>query len=161
MMKAGKYWVGDLCYVIRDDEWMEVCNGMDTEENNEILLKRGVRVALVGTAWGDGSYYDKSGQEYGVDSGTIGCVLLEDIQDDPKNYLVGGHVVDFPEDFSVVRVDGVISIGHIEIDTDPEEEFDDEDEDEDEDDEYHVYGPEYYDDENDDFHFSDYRRYSE
>ena len=25
MMPAGKYYIGDLCYVMTDDEWREIC----------------------------------------------------------------------------------------------------------------------------------------
>lgn len=73
------------------------------------------------TAYGDGTYLDREGHEYPVDSGTIGCVLLENIA--PCGH---GNVIDIPEDFILDVSDGKISLiglsgkAYVEIDTDPE-----------------------------------------
>ena len=137
-MPAGRYYVGDLCYVMHP-EWDEFCD--ITIDGNKCLegefnLKDGRRFATISTKWGDGEYKDQNGFFYGVDAGLIGCIRVEDIKDpefdeeDPP-----GRVIEFTRDF-VVRGgrsqlgrdwDGVIEIGHLVIDTDPQYEEEDED----------------------------------
>ena len=130
-MPAGKYYVGDLCYVMHK-EWDEFCD--ITIDGNKCLdgefnLKDGRRFATFGTKWGDGLYKDQFGKEYSVDAGLIGCIRIEDIDlENEDNYTNGGQVIEFTRDF-VVRGgrnelgrdwDGVIEIGHLVIETDPE-----------------------------------------
>lgn len=138
MFPAGKYYVGDLCYVMHD-EWDEVCGlffkGRDDHGCNEGVfnLKDGRRFASFNTKYGDGSYFDQFGNEYGVDAGLIGCIALNDI--DLKadgNFTSGGQIIEFKHDFVVSGNqglsrrdwDGVINIGHIVIKTEEEEYYD-------------------------------------
>ena len=115
MMRAGTYWVGDLCYVMHP-QWNEVCNLMfNTGKNRdgvldgEFNLANGVRFAVQSTAYGDGTYYDAQGREYGVDAGLIGCIAVEDIQDDSElRYDQGGHIITFDNPFTVVYDVGTI-----------------------------------------------------
>ena len=123
MMKAGKYYVGDLCYVMHP-EWDEFCaltcsghNVLDGEFN----LKDGRRFATFTTRWGDGTYRDDQGRSYGVDAGLIGCIAVEDITPSELENLTDGHVVEFVKDFTTFSAGGVITIGNIVIDTDFEE----------------------------------------
>jgi hypothetical protein len=133
-MPAGKYYVGDLCYVMHEC-WDEACGlffkgrtdgGCNEGEFN---LKDGRRFVSYNTKWGDGGYYDESGNEYGVDAGLIGCIRLDDIDfTNDQNQINGGNVIEFRTDFdhgggrsSMGRDwDGVIRIGHISINTDGE-----------------------------------------
>jgi hypothetical protein len=132
LMPAGKYWVGDLCYVMKK-EWDEVCGlffkDRDDHGCNEGLftLKDGRKFVSFNTKWGDGCYTDLAENEYGVDAGLIGCILVSDIKhDNDFHNLDGGHVHEFNISFfcSGGRSDlgrdwdGVIKIGHIEINTD-------------------------------------------
>lgn len=119
-MPAGKYYIGDLCYVM-DEEWDEVCSliiqGNECVDG-EFVMKNGTRFACYGTMWGDGAYRDQDGRGYSVDSGTIGCVLVDDIQGRRGDTL--GQVVEFTEPFDTYCTrDGVIVIGHVRIDTNP------------------------------------------
>lgn len=118
MMKAGNYWVGDLCYVL-DDEWDEVC-ALTIEENEcltgEFELSDGRRFAMYQTMYGDGTYSDQFGNKYSVDSGTIGCIFIDDIK--PGTILIQGAVHAFPRNFETSCKDAVIRIGHVVIDTD-------------------------------------------
>ena len=130
MMKAGKYYVGDLCYVMHE-RWDEFC-ALTISGNNvldgEFNLKDGTRFATFTTRWGDGNYWDQEGKSYDVDAGLIGCVALEDIDlTHPDNFLAGGRVVEFTKDFSTFSAGGVITIGNIVIDTDAAEEDAEED----------------------------------
>jgi hypothetical protein len=80
-MKAGTYYVGDLCYVLHD-EWDEVCELIIKDNvclDGEFTLRDGRRFAIYGTAYGDGNYFDQNGKSYDVDAGSIGCILMNDI----------------------------------------------------------------------------------
>jgi hypothetical protein len=129
MMKAGKYYIGDLCYVMHP-EWDEFCS-LTISGNNvldgEFNLKDGRRFATFTTKWGDGTYKDEQGRCYGVDAGLIGCIAVEDITPSELDNLTDGHVVEFVQDFSTFSAGGIIRIGSICIDTDfTEEEEEDE-----------------------------------
>ena len=127
MMPAGKYYVGDLCYVM-DDEWDEVCQGFFAGRTDQgcnegvFCLADGRRYASFNTKWGDGEYEDDMGNRYGVDAGLIGCIRLDDINHGSSaNHIDGGQVFDFPQDFIVRKDGGVLVFGHVTIDTDPAE----------------------------------------
>lgn len=132
VMRAGLYYVGDLCYVMHD-EWNEVCglffDGRDDHGCNEgeFNLKDGRRFASFNTRWGDGEYQDQNGNRYGVDAGLIGCIRVDDIDStNSSNFTGGGQLIDFPEDFDCYYDHGLIVIGDIKIDTDPAYEEEDE-----------------------------------
>ena len=127
-MKAGKYFIGDLCYVL-SSKWNEVCDltisGHECLEG-KFTMSDGTEFAMFGTAHGDGYYHDQRGNGYPVDSGSIGCVLFDKIDDIDKEYLErSGTVLDIPNDFEVEAENGVISIGPITINTDDDDEEDD------------------------------------
>lgn len=118
-MPAGRYYVGDLCYVMHD-VWDEFCD--ITIDGHRCLdgvftLKDGRRFATFGTKWGDGYYKDGMGRGYSVDAGLIGCILESDIQD-PEAHTSGGQIMDFAVDFDVWEHNGMIRFGDLSIDTD-------------------------------------------
>lgn len=130
-MPAGKYWVGDLCYVMHE-EWDEVCGLFFKDRNDHgcnegiFTLKDGRKFVSFNTKWGDGGYYDEAGNEYGVDAGLIGCILVSDITNNGEDHFEGGHVHEFTSPFNCSGGrsdqgrdwDGVIRIGNVEIATD-------------------------------------------
>jgi hypothetical protein len=121
MMKAGIYWVGDLCYAMEQD-WDEFCaltiSGNDVKDG-EFELADGTKFAFRGTGY-DGTYFDQEGRQYPVDAGLIGCILVSDIKPSTEE-VTGGHIITFPNDFEVTYESGVISFGNvISIDTDQE-----------------------------------------
>ena len=128
-MPAGEYYVGDLCYVM-SDRWDEFCNiTISGNEcmNGEFTLSDGVRFASYGTAHGDGLYEDNFGNEYPVDAGLIGCILVSDIAESELKGLKYGHIKIFTEPFMTGYLDpqegrpGKIFFGsNLVIDTDPE-----------------------------------------
>lgn len=131
MMIKGDYYVGDLCYVLHD-EWDEVCqllfSGRDDHGCNEgeFNLSDGRRFAIYSTKYGDGTYEDQNGRSYGVDAGSIGCILLEDIDVNHQDNFVGdGQSITFDQDFYTSELNGKIMFGSVSIDTDPvyEEEY--------------------------------------
>lgn len=139
-MPAGKYYVGDLCYVMHD-EWDECCGLFFKDRSDhscndgEFNLKDGRRFASFTTKWGDGEYRDQYGNRYGVDAGLIGCIRVEDIDlEHPENFTRAGTIIEFKSDFSVSGGrndqgrdwDGVIRIGHVKIETDPQYSYEEE-----------------------------------
>lgn len=136
MMPAGKYYIGDLCYVMADEEWLDICDitiqGTRVLEG-EFQLKDGRRFAMYSTAYGDGVYYDEYGHSYSVDSGSIGCILLDDIKyvDNFDQFLDVGAILEFDENFVTwggrgeSDWEGMIQFGHVVIETTPSYEEED------------------------------------
>lgn len=121
MMKAGEYYIGDLCYVLHD-VWDDVCELIIRKDEcleGEFQLPDGRKFAIYDTYWGDGEYRDQDRQAYSVDAGSIGCVLLSDINFEcPNNDTKGGRVVNFPYDFGTGSDgEGRLTFGHIVINT--------------------------------------------
>jgi hypothetical protein len=122
-MPAGKYYIGDLCYVMDTEEWRELCNIIIKEPrilDGEFELPDGRKFAIYGTAHGDGEYYDQYGHTYSVDAGSIGCILMSDIRTHKyDNILDLGAVQEFAEPFETGSHKGQLVFGHVLIDTDP------------------------------------------
>lgn len=128
-MQAGKYYVGDLCYVMNDDEWEQVCARTiqgKSFADGEFELNDGRKFAIYGTSWGDGGYQDYYGNEYSVDSGSIGCIKLEDIKAEKYGDIERlGAIVEFETNFvtgggrGTKGWNGIIQFGRIAIETDP------------------------------------------
>ena len=125
-MKAGRYYIGDLCYVM-GDHWNEICDltideKSGTVKNGVFTMKNGIIFAMYHTVYGDGTYRDYEGREYLVDSGSIGAVLINDLDPDVLKNVVeikgNGHIIRFPEDFRSYMFEGEISFGRIYIQTD-------------------------------------------
>ena len=83
-LDAGDYWLGDPCYVIKDEDWIPWLEECDfTTETNLVGNIPGTEHEAVGfaTSFGDGVYpYSVNGEqvfELGVDAGMIGFVPVE------------------------------------------------------------------------------------
>jgi len=118
---AGKYYIGDPCYAVKDENWGKLiddtgCFGIEDSEcfENGCFTYNGSQCFTKGTAYGDGCYTDNYGREYGVDAGLIGIMPIEVCDGD---YIEGGNVIMFEEDFYVSASNGVFNFGNIEIDT--------------------------------------------
>jgi len=131
MLPAGKYYVGDLCYVLDDDEWDEVCSLIiqgNKVIDGEFVLKDGREFAIYSTAYGDGEYNDYYENSYSVDSGSIGCIKIEDIKNvkDKIDIELLGAIVEFETNFvtgggrGTKDWNGIIQFGRIAIETDSE-----------------------------------------
>lgn len=140
-LPAGTYYVGDLCYVIEDDEWDGFCDrsfpGFSEEVIGILETSEGVNYANFSTKYGDGGYRDAEGREYSVDSGCIGCIPVSAMSKDKSSEEIArlGNIISFDEEFEVGYDDetGVIRFGEVEIMTGDYE-------DEEEEDEYIGYG---------------------
>ena len=132
-MPAGKYYVGDLCYVMHD-EWDEFCDLTIRDHRcleGEFTLADGRRFATLSTAYGDGTYGSNIGTQHSVDAGLIGCIRVEDIRDreyDQATLERLGAFVDFPEPFEVSTDAGLLKFGHVQIETAGGYDWDEEDE---------------------------------
>ena len=122
-LPAGTYYVGDLCYVLKNS-WDAVCNMVIADRDcldGEFKLPDGRLFAMYSTRWGDGVYDDQEGRQYCVDAGSIGCVRLEDCdvsrEDIEEDRL--GHIVTFDRSFKTGAMHGQIIIDRLVIDTDP------------------------------------------
>jgi hypothetical protein len=134
MMPAGRYYIGDLCYVMDDDEWDEFCS--ITIKGNECLdgefeMRDGRKFATYGTRWGDGEYRDQQGNRYSVDAGLIGCIRVEDIRAKKYSYIESlGAFHEFATDFVTSggrgsrNWSGTIQFGRVLIETGDDEEMD-------------------------------------
>lgn len=144
MMKRGEYYIGDLCYAIQHstkspdgvDNWSRVCdiicsNLPDGEHKQFFPLKdipeafAQVHFACYSTKYGDGEY-----NGFSVDSGTIGCVSIADLEKietvDRVQLSSLGSIVNFREDFQTFSTEeGDIYIGNVLIPTGDVEEDDD------------------------------------
>lgn len=135
-LPAGTYYVGDLCYVVNDDDWSDFCERSFPDSYTEVVgifeTFEGINYANFGTKYGDGGYADYNGRKYSVDSGSIGCIPVCALSDefDSEASAKLGNIIDFPGAFEVGYDEetGTIIFGNVEIMTG--------DVDEDEDDEY-------------------------
>jgi hypothetical protein len=120
-LPPGTYIVGDPCYSIGEDhnDWMEWLEAADYTQNdrNHVLVApyKGRLCVGVSTKYGDGEYYDNQGNSYGVDAGLVGLVAIE-VSD--RNSVGDGRViVTFDEEVDCFYEDGLIHLGHIEVET--------------------------------------------
>ena len=131
-MPPGKYYVGDLCYVMTNEEWREFCDiTLDGQKvkDGEFEFKDGRRFATYSTAFGDGVYHDQYGHSYSVDAGLIGCILVEDIKADKYDNLLDlGAILEFDTEFVTSGGrgesgwEGTIQFDYVYIETNPVEE---------------------------------------
>jgi len=139
-MPAGRYYIGDLCYVMHDawDECVDLFfppdeKGFPGGAEGEFVLKDGRRFASFGTAYGDGTYRSNLNTFHSVDSGSIGCIRVEDIRDntyDSAKIEELGAIVEFDQPFEVEADQGLLIFGHVEIETAADEdEYNDEESD--------------------------------
>jgi hypothetical protein len=116
-LQKGVYYIGDLCYVMHP-EWDEVCQLLEGDQypnEGQFRLSDGRQFAMFNTAFGDGEYYDNKGRAYCVDSGSLGCIKVENLTEEVDEAL--GNVVEMPYDFYVYSDSKTIHFGHISIDT--------------------------------------------
>lgn len=127
IVPAGIYILGDPCYTVPEDRWMDLLNSnCDYFEASPIGELDQYFVLAFGTAYGDGEYTDNTGWKYPVDSGLIGLVPWELGKHRYEENMVKLTMMD---DFECTNNDGVMKFDYIIIDTKNEnDEYDEEDE---------------------------------
>ena len=92
-LPAGRYYIGDLCYAMKDDVYNGVfggngyASGFYKTKDGIFLLNR--------TAYGDGSYKGSNDFDYGVDAGIIGIASMSVCN--PEKDVYGGTLHTFTE----------------------------------------------------------------
>jgi len=117
ILQKGTYYIGDLCYVMHP-EWDEVCQLLEGDKypnEGQFRLSDGRQFAMFNTAFGDGEYYDAKGRAYCVDSGSLGCIKVENLTEEVDESL--GNVVEMPNDFYCYSDGKTLHFGHISIET--------------------------------------------
>lgn len=137
-LKKGNYIITDPCYVLSEDNYQKLLyssDKLDEKGNKEwnpiegVGSIEGIRLFNHSTRWGDGMYYDDEDYQYGVDSGQIGCIPMELVDDDKLKQVDGErkredgssfHLIRkvyFPENFECSYENGVFFIGDFIIKT--------------------------------------------
>jgi len=129
---AGEYYLGDICYCFAHgtESWRELLDSCKSF-NDSVGILNNTKVLGFHTKYGDGSYDDNEGHSYGVDSGLIGLVPIELIEDNStfRQNSECGRIVKFEEEFKCSNNDGRLYFGDITIETDEDfEEWDEDDE---------------------------------
>ncbi len=118
IFRPGIYFIGELNFRSEDLTNMDgpqMHEGYSVDRNGVYEAGRGSLYANIDTCWGDGYYLDNQGNEYLIDSGSIGCISIQEIgvsEDD--------LVAIFPKPFTVNydKNTGIIRFGNLFIDTD-------------------------------------------
>jgi len=115
-LPAGKYWIGDPCYVIDDSLWDEFCKvSIQNHKSVDVTEFQGVPMFAAGTAFGDGWFLGSNGYGYGVDAGMLAVVPIELCVKEEFEDL--GTVHNFKQPFEAYVENGVFHFGDIDIDT--------------------------------------------
>lgn len=128
-MPPGKYYIGDLAYVLHD-RWDEFCD--ITISGNECLdgefqFDDGTKFAVYRVAHGNGLYVDEFDNVYMVDTGSIGCISVNDISEAERANIDYGNVFDFNTEFDTESHHGIIHFGNVSIDAMSEDQIDEDD----------------------------------
>lgn len=126
-MPAGTYYIGDCCYVLREDQHENFCwvndfceQFFDAEFDEDSFEILGERVIAFSTKWGDGCYSSNVGFMFPVDAGLIGAVPSSLWKGSEPPF--GCKLVTFDKDFECFNEDGILTFGHVVIDTACDEE---------------------------------------
>ena len=123
MLKSGKYYVGDLSYLLdakNGYSWEDVLESTgDFEGSSGYFEYRGIKFFCSDTYHGEGYYSDQNGRTYVVGSGFIGVFPVDTFSEEALEDH-GSCVVDFKNDFECKTVDvrGFIKVDHLMIATD-------------------------------------------
>ena len=127
-LPAGKYFIGDPCYVF-DQDWDDIVDLIFGTADT--LIHNGRQLFVATTAYGDGSYRGSNGFEFGVDAGLLGAVPVELMSKTPGPK--DGVIIDAPHGLVCSEpvygcfVFKVVNGTTIEIDTDFHDDETDED----------------------------------
>ena len=77
----GEYYIGDPSYFFDMDDWQKVLKS----SGPIYKTKKGRFIGFTGSLGGDGSLYDQQGHEYWIDSGMIGIVPKDLVDENVLN----------------------------------------------------------------------------
>ena len=100
VLPAGKYYIGDPCYVIEGEKWDKFLIPYWGLNQGGVFDFDSIPVCAFATQWGDGCFPASDGSILGVDAGIIGAIPLELCKSgDPTR----GTEVEFDSSFSCHR----------------------------------------------------------
>lgn len=99
------FYIGDICYALNSKVYDEVWGGCGYMDGIHEVPGTGRSFAVAGTAYGDGTYEDDHGRDYGVDAGVIGIVPGELAESTD-----GGHYFEGAGTATFEAVDGMFDI---------------------------------------------------
>jgi hypothetical protein len=120
LFKAGKYYIGDICYVVNDNNWSKILEDTNHFKNRNFEYK-GKKCFVDRTAYGDGLYTDQYDKKYYVDAGIIGIMSVDVLDGNFEGD--GGQIIEFDSDFFVYADKGIFHFGNIIINTATDEGF--------------------------------------
>lgn len=116
-LPPGEYYLGDPCYVIRDDgDWKRFLSHLgDGEKDTDgvIIDWNGHKCFVCATNCGDGVYDDQHGNEYPVDAGMIAAIPIAAVKRNqgsrnfPKPFIVGADVGRWLKGFKRIKIGDV------------------------------------------------------
>lgn len=125
-MSAGKYFIGDPCYVMDVDDYIMLadeilaCHKFD---GGEFTVRDGQKIVVLPTKHNHSEYPSNENIFFPVDSGTIACIPIEYLLEPSgvtkkHNLECCGMIKEFPEHFKVSEYDGLLFFGDTIIETD-------------------------------------------
>lgn len=115
-LPAGRYFVGDPCFFLSDEDWSDFCAQTVSDWHDGIVEVRGFKMAAFRTAYGDGSFAAHHGVGnyiIDVESGIVGAVP-EALCSKGRDM---GFVIEKGEAIPCHKEGGVVRIGQAAIDT--------------------------------------------
>jgi hypothetical protein len=112
-LPAGKYYLGDPCYVIADELWSKFCDALDEADplNGVIFKFEKHQVFVSCTNYGDGRRcFDNLGNEYGSIAGIIGLIPIALCEKAKMVEVKQNPNMKVPIDLNVKHFDG---LGHL------------------------------------------------
>jgi hypothetical protein len=107
-LSAGKYFLGDPSFVLHDKLYTGIWGNLYNYQNGKFTLE-GHDFCVHSTHKGDGTFYDTRNRKYLVDSGVIGLVHIDLIED--INLCKGkGYIFDFKVKISFIYDAGLFYV---------------------------------------------------
>lgn len=117
VLPAGRYYIGDLCYALKNEIYHGVFG--DTAYSEGLYKMSDEQFFVSRTKYGDGSYKGTNGFEYGVDAGIIG--IASTLLCNPEEDVYGGTLHTFTEPVACTFKNGFFQLNsgdfNLEIDT--------------------------------------------
>jgi hypothetical protein len=103
---AGTYYIGDICYFLKDELYDGVFGGKGYESGLYTRKSDGAFFMVDNTSWGDGCYIGSDRFEYGVDAGIIG-IVSRSLGPEKDQDMYGGKFHTFRDPVEIKFGDGV------------------------------------------------------
>jgi len=112
--KAGKFYVGDICYAMQEELYRDVWGGKYGYKDGQFDIGD-TSFAVASTKYGDGVYLGSDGHDYPVDAGDIGILSWELVDENSKDIYLGRVINAESIDYSFTGRDGSDKEGLFEI----------------------------------------------